>query len=197
MPTLKTADGTPVDVTPPDPDAVNAAFNAAMNDDGPDEQAPPKRQRREPAADGETRPRRGRPPKEEKSRTVTRPAVTLDDDARAQGVAGIAQVVAGIALMGGRASGSSALQADGMVIASAAPQFADACVQIAKVDAAFAARLDKVVGVGPYGALVAVLVTAGLQIARNHKPALQLPGTVDPMELLTAPEHPDTETAAA
>ena len=43
-PTLETADGKPVDVTPVDPDAVNREFAAAMADDGPDTQAPPKRQ---------------------------------------------------------------------------------------------------------------------------------------------------------
>jgi hypothetical protein len=43
MPTLETPEGKPIEVAPADPAAVNAAFAAAMADNGPDEQAPPKR----------------------------------------------------------------------------------------------------------------------------------------------------------
>ena len=39
---------------------------------------------------------------------------------------------------------------------------------------------------GPYAALISVAVSVGTQCARNHKPSLKLPGTVDPAELLKA-----------
>lgn len=42
MPSLATKDGAAVDVTPA-ADVIERQFNAAMNDDGPDRQAPPKR----------------------------------------------------------------------------------------------------------------------------------------------------------
>lgn len=88
MPELTTTDGKPVDVTELDPAAINAKFGAAMNDDGPDEQAPPPRRARpaaEAAAAEAPAKRRGRPPKEDRARTVAQaPAVKDDytDDAR-------------------------------------------------------------------------------------------------------------------
>lgn len=87
MPTVETADGTPVDVTE-QADSINAQFSAAMNDDGPDEQAPPKRQPRSSAAaeaaGSVERPRRGRPPKSEQARVKDSPPPKDDytEDAR-------------------------------------------------------------------------------------------------------------------
>ncbi len=78
-PTLEDADGRPVDVTPPDADTVNAQFSAAMNDDGPDGQAPPKRQPRTEAPQA-AKPRAGRAGKQEKARTADKPAEVIKDD---------------------------------------------------------------------------------------------------------------------
>lgn len=75
MPTLETISGKPVEL---DPDAVNAKFQAAMNDDGPSEQAPPKREPK-PAEEDAPKPRRGRPAKEDKSRTSKAAAPVKDD----------------------------------------------------------------------------------------------------------------------
>jgi hypothetical protein len=200
MPTLETPDGKPVEVTPVDADAVNAQFNAAMNDDGPDEQAPPKRQPK-PSAEVEiAKPRTARPPKAEKARTTSAKAATaLDDGQRANGVKGLAQIGAGITLLLGKATKdrakSDAFKADAVTIASAAGAIADACVQTAKADPKFAAALDKVCNVGPYAALVSVMVGVGSQIARNHKPDLKIPGTTDPAELLKVQD--ETEKVAA
>ena len=76
MPTVETAGGAPVDVTE-QADSINAQFQAAMNDDGPDEQAPPKRQPRSSAAaeaaGSVEKPRRGRPPKGEQARVKDTP----------------------------------------------------------------------------------------------------------------------------
>jgi len=188
MPSLETPDGKPVDVTPVDADAINAQFSAAMASDGPDDQAPPKRQ---PSADAETinasKPRRGRPPKAEQSRTTAvKPVTALDDKTRAEGVKGWAQIGAGIAMMLGKATKNEAYQADAITIASNAEQLADAAIQTAHADAAFAARLDKICAVGPYGALIAVGVGVVSQCVRNHRPAAAIPGTVHPSELLAA-----------
>ncbi len=193
MPTLETADGKPVDVTP-DADAVNAQFAAAMADDGPDEQAPPKRQPR--PADEAPKPKRGRPPKAEQARTTAKAGTVLDDGQRAQGVKGLAQLGAGVALMLGKATGKQAFTADAITIASSADEIADACVQTAKADARFAAALDRVCSAGPYAALVTVGVGLASQIARNHKPSLTIPGTVDPAELLKAQETANVPVAA-
>lgn len=92
MPSLETADGKPVDVTA-EADAINAKFDAAMNDDGPAEQAPPKRQPK-PKAEADTpAPRRGRPPKDEKARTTAAP-VKDDYTQDAQGLVGAVWTVA-------------------------------------------------------------------------------------------------------
>lgn len=195
MPTLETADGKPVITDPASPATVNANFRAVMDDDGPDDKAPPKRADRPPAE----RPKRGRPSNADKARTTAaRPAVSLGDAERAQGVQGFAQIGAGLALMYGKATGKSAYEADAVAIANAAPQFADAAVQIAKADAGFAARLDKVCASGPYAALIAVGVNVTLQCIRNHRPAMVLPGTVHPDDLLNPSEvNPDDQAVPA
>lgn len=78
MPTLETTDGKPVDVTPADAEAVNAKFRAAMDSEGTDEQAPPKRQPKTAGEDTPRAARRTRQPKEDKARTA--PAVPVKDD---------------------------------------------------------------------------------------------------------------------
>lgn len=196
MPTLETTDGKPVDVAPVDPDAVNAAFNAAMNDDGPDEQAPPRRQpKAQEPAQSKPAKRPGRVPKAEQARTTSKASAVLDDGQRASGVKGLVQVAAGGVLLASKAKKSDALRADAVTIASNAEQLADAVVQTAKADAKFAAALDKVLAAGPYAALVSVMVGVGSQIARNHKPELRIPGTVDPAELLKAQNEAEAVNA--
>ena len=196
MPTLETADGKPVDVTPVDPDEVNRAFAAAMAGDGPDEQAPPKRAPRPPADDAAPKRKTARPSKAEQARTAARAATVLDDGQRAAGVQGLVQVGAGLCLIAKRATGKDAFQADAITLASNADQIADACVQTAKADPKFAAALDKVCSAGPYAALISVMVGIGGQLARNHKPGLAIPGTVDPAELLRAQEAAAQPVAA-
>jgi hypothetical protein len=193
MPTLETVDGQPVAV---DPEAVNREFSRAMSSDpGPAEQAPPKRPVAEPEADQPKR-KPGRPPKHEQARTVTRPTITvLTDGERANGVKGLAQVGAGITLLFAKATGKDAFKADAVTIASSAGEIADACVQTAKADPKFAAALDKVCAAGPYAALISVMVGVGSQIARNHKPDLKIPGTVDPAELLKAQNEAELANA--
>lgn len=196
MPTLETTDGKQVDVTPVDPAEVERQFAAAMASDGPDEQAPPRRQPK-PAAEAEApKAKRGRAPKAEQARTITTASTVLDDGQRAQGVKGLAQIGAGIALLFGKATGKDAFKADAVTIASAADEIADACVQTAHADPKFAAALDRVCKTGPYGALIMVGVGVASQCARNHKPDLKIPGTVDPAELLKAQDEAETASAA-
>ena len=197
MPTLETEGGKPVDVGAVDPEEVNREFAAVMAGDGPDEQAPPKRAPKTAAEADTPKPKRGRQPKAEQARTTAKPATVLGDKERAQGVKGWAQITAGIALMFGKATGKDAFKADAVTIASSADEFADAAVQVAHADPKFAAALDKVCAVGPYGALISVGVGVVSQCARNHKPSLKIPGTVDPAELLKAQDEAETEAKVA
>jgi hypothetical protein len=187
MPSLEDTAGAPVDVVPPDESAATAAFTAALNDTGPDDYAPPRRQPRA-KADGDAKPRVSRQPKAEKSRTTAaaKPVAKLDDNARRAGVKGLAQIGAGLALMLGKATKKDAFTADAVTIASAADDIADACVETAQADPKFAAALDKVCAAGPYSALITVGISVMSQCARNHKPSLTIPGTVDPAQLLKA-----------
>lgn len=187
MPSLETPGGKTV---PIDADAVNKAFDQTMNDDPPDQDAPPRRPADPPADEKpkRTRARRPREPKAEKSRTTAAAPRTLTDEQRAEGVKGIYQVFAGLALMYGKGTGNPAYEADAMTLIRDADDTAVAVVSVAQADPQFAARLDKVCGAGPYAAVIVVLTNTTLQIARNHRPTMQLPGTVDPMELLTNPD---------
>lgn len=187
MPSLETPGGKTV---PIDVDAVNKAFDQTMNDDPPEKDAPPKRPADPPAEERpkRTRQRRTREPKAEKSRTTAGASKPLTDEQRAEGVKGIYQVFAGLALMYGKGTGNPAFEADAMTLIRDADDTAAAVVSVAQTDAQFAARLDKVCGAGPYAAVIVVITNTTLQIARNHRPTLQLPGTVDPMELLTDPD---------
>jgi hypothetical protein len=204
MPSLETTDGARVDVVPPDESAATAAFTAALNDIGPDDYAPPKRQPRKTGVESTpvSKPRTSRQTKAEKSRTTAaaKPAAKLDDNARRAGVKGLAQIGAGLALMLGKATKKDAFTADAVTIASAADEIADACAETAQADPKFAAALDKVCAAGPYSALITVGISVMSQCARNHKPSLTIPGTIDPAEMLkaqTEAEAQQNEPAAA
>jgi len=194
VPTLETPDGTPVSVTPADPAEVDRKFAAAMAEDKPDGTAPPKREPG-PAAETAAPKRRGRPPKSERPRIA--PAAPaegpLTDEQRTAGVKGITQIGASIALLAGKATGKDAFKADAVTIASASDDISAAAVQVAHADPKFAVALDKVCQAGPYGALITVMVGVGSQCARNHKPSLKIPGTVDPAELLKAQAELEAE----
>lgn len=185
MADLKTPEGKAVDLDAVKADA-NSAFDAAMAGEAPEVPAPPK-VTRTPKDDARPRTRRV-PSKDEKPRTTAKTPL-LSDEQRAQGVAGLVQVGAGLCLVAKKATGKDAFQADAVTLASNAEQIADACVQTAKNDARFAAALDRVMAVGPYAALVSVMVGVGSQIVRNHRPSLSLPGTVDPAKLIKAQDE--------
>ena len=186
MAELQTTDGDPVEVTRTE---INANFDAAMNDDPPAPAAPPRRQRAaDPPAD---RPKRGRASKDEKPRADAKAAVTLTDEQRLQGARDLAQVTAGVAMVAAKATGNMAFAADAVTIVNHGDALAEACVETAKASPAFAAALDKVCAAGPYAALIGVGVAIVSQMARNHKPSLEIPGTVHPMQLLQPPAAED------
>lgn len=205
MAELTTPDGTPVD---PAAAAVNQEFARAMAADKPEPAAPPKRPDPAPAAAAEAVKRpRGRPRNADRPRVDAKPAAAvLSDDQRAQGVKGIVQIGAGVCLLASRSTATAgpdgkridnpAFKADAITLATAADDLAQAAVDTAKADPRFAALVDKVCAVGPYGALLSAVIGVSGQLVRNHRPAAALPGTVDRMELIRQAEA-ETIPAAA
>lgn len=195
MPELLTPDGEEIEAARAQ---INADFAAVMNDDSPGPAAPPRRQR-SAVADGKPgRARGAKPPRDDRARSAARPAAaSLSDAQRLEGAKGIAQVTAFAALTAAKATGNPAFAADAATIAVHGEALASACVETARTSPAFAAALDKVCAAGPYAALIGVGVTITAQLARNHKPDLVIPGTVDPRELLQAPGAGDQEEPKA
>ncbi len=95
------------------------------------------------------------------------------------GVTGILQIPAFVLASAGRLN--PALEYDGIAVATHTPAIAEALNALALEEPRVAAVLDKVLSVGPYGALLGALVPLAAQIAVNHKkiPAGTL-GTAEP-----------------
>jgi hypothetical protein len=178
---LLTPDGEQVDAAKAE---INASFDAVMNAEAGEAAAPPRRQPQAAAPDS-VKPRRGRPPKDDKARSAPRPPAppALGDDARREGTRGLVQVTAGVAMIAAKATGNPAFAADAITIVNHGDALADACVETARSSPAFAAALDKVCAAGPYAAMIGVGVAIVSQLARNHKPDLAIPGTVPPPQL--------------
>lgn len=200
MPTLETADGKPVDVTLDD---AKAKFSASLNDDGPDEQAPPKRPPRA-AAEEAPKPRRGRTPKEEKSRTAAAPVPEATPEVtakRAENVAETFQIVGGALELIGKSAKSDAFYADGLFLTAAAPKIGEAVAEVARYDPAMARLVDMSGGGGKvtaYAALFACAASLGAQLAANHrllKPGFM--GSVSADEIISALEKPAEDEAEA
>ena len=196
MPDLLTAAGAPVDLAAVKASA-DADFAQAMagtpDDQAADIPAPPARMVRDAGTDDRPR-RRGRPPgsknlpKDDKPRTAAPPRAGLNSDQRREGARGLVQVGAAVCLMWGKATGSVALAADAVTLASSADDLAAAAVATADQDARFAAALDRVCAAGPWAALISAGIGVGTQMVRNHRPSLELPGTVHPADLLKTAE---------
>ena len=183
MAELQTADGEKVEASRA---GINADFDAAMNDDTQATAAPPRKER--PASAAASTPKRRQPRDAAKPRTSPRAAcATLTDEQRHQGAKGLAQVTAGVAMIAAKATGNMAFAADAVTIAESGDALACACVETAKASPAFAAALDKVCAACLYVALIGVGVSIVSQLARNHRPSLAIPGTVDPGQLLAPP----------
>lgn len=84
-----------------------------------------------------------------------------------QGVAGLLQIPAFVLASAGRLN--PALEYDGIAVAAHTPAIAEALHSLAMEEPRVAAVLDKILSVGPYGALLGALVPLAAQIAVNHK----------------------------
>ena len=203
-PTLETPGGRKVDV--PDltdqgaKDRLNAEFERVMTDT-PDDSPP----RRTPTtADGDgaaSRPRTTRAksaaPKETKAtraRTASAPSTASSSAdvraARVEGAKALHAIAAGAAALAGKLTGQSAFLADSLVISAAADDGAQVLADTADADPRFAAVLDRLTAVGPYGALITYGLSLGSQLLRNHKPGLTVPGTVHPSLILATVAPP-------
>ncbi len=99
-----------------------------------------------------------------------------------EAVAGLLQIPAFILASAGRLN--PVLEYDGIAVAVATPNIAEAVNSLAEQEPRVAAVLDKILTVGPYGALLGALVPLAAQIAVNHKkiPAGTM-GTLEPEAL--------------
>jgi hypothetical protein len=173
---LTTEDGAAVDI-----DALTAANQefarsmAAPPADEPQTPAPPRK------VEGATAKRRGRPPggadKARSAKTATAPGTDTRtpqkaSEERAAGIAGLFQIAgAGCLAVGSRSKGSKqgdALICDAVTLAEHGVPIGNACATVAASNPHFAAALDKVLAVGPYGVLVSAVLGVGLQLAANH-----------------------------
>ena len=105
-------------------------------------------------------------PKPARKPTAARARVSTAVDYR-PGIAGLLQVPAAGLAMAGRFKPELAY--DAAAIAVHTPSIADALNTLAQEEPRVAAVLDRVLAIGPYGAIVGVFVTLTAQIAVNHK----------------------------
>ncbi len=84
-------------------------------------------------------------------------------------VQGLLQLPAAALALAGTAKDSDALVADAATLSEYAGPLSQALGDLAESKPEFAAVLDKVLSVGPYGALLAVAVPMVLQVLANHK----------------------------
>lgn len=190
---IETQDGKPLDLDT----AAKAEQDFARAMSTPpdsDEKAPPKRRERaSKTAVAEEKPRVGRSPGRP-SKDAAKAVAGLSHEVRRQGMAGLAQLGAGLCAIVGKSTGQIAYQADAITLASSADDIGEACAQTADQNEQFARVVDKLCAAGPYAALIGVMVGVGSQVARNH--GLEMPGTVPPEKLIEAAVQ-QAEMAAA
>lgn len=121
--------------------------------------------------DGTAAKKRGRQAGSESSgRSISRPkgkAKTAVD--YRPGIHGILQLPVGIMTGIGLATGNDTMLADGTAISLHAPPIAEALNDLAQENAQVAGVLERMMQVGPYGALIAAVMPLCAQIATNHK----------------------------
>lgn len=155
-----TDQSTPVDATPiaTDPPMADPEAPYGRKADG----TPKARPGRKPAdgsAPRQTAPKPGR-------KATTPRARVAAPDYRA-GIAGVLQVPTAALAMAGRFK--PVLAYDAAAIAIHTPSIAEALNTLAQEEPRVAAVLDRVLAIGPYGAIVGVAVALTAQIAVNHK----------------------------
>lgn len=105
-------------------------------------------------------------PKPGRKAPATRARATATPDYRA-GISGVLQVPTAALAMAGRFKPE--LTYDAAAIAVHTPSIAEALNSLAQEEPRVAAVLDRVLAIGPYGAIVGVMITLTAQIAVNHK----------------------------
>lgn len=153
-------------------------------------------------ADGTPRQPPGPKPRRERSAQSRAEPVTAEpvtDSRRAvwqAGLAGYAQMTAGLAVVAYNRSQNDAYLADAAAITLHSPALSGALVAVAEQDPKVARVLDRICAVGPYGALVTAVVGLGAQLAANHgRLADGALGTVPKEQLLAAHEGPAEDDA--
>jgi hypothetical protein len=144
---------------------------------------------RDPAT-GQPRPKPGRKPGSKTRAKPTgpkapprRPAAKQTGPDYRAALEGFFQLPAGILLMLGQRN--IAFRADAAAVLLHGPPIAAGFDQLAREQPAVAALLDRVLQVGPYGAVFMPLFALGLQFAANHKAIpLTVPGVVPPEQLI-------------
>lgn len=128
---------------------------------------------------------RGRPPG-----SATKPKKAPEQKDYRTPLLGIGQLAAAPCLLAGQALKRPEFIADGAAITTHTPPIADAINQLAHDDPQVAAILDRLLVIGPYGALLAAIMPLVAQIVTNHRkevlPVTQAFGAVDPDVLISA-----------
>jgi hypothetical protein len=175
-----------------------ASMAAPPAPNGHEPSAPPARDPEAPygrRADGTPKAKPGakrRASEAEAPRTgpIPGPALAPTRQAREKALGGLLQVAAMPCLA------VPSLRADAGALSIHGPGIVSAAAEAAEADPRFAALVDRLTVIGPYGALVAATVPLAAQLIRNHF-ALPIPGTEDPAELRTAIEGQLAERAEA
>lgn len=126
------------------------------------------------------------PPARASKSASSRGANGRNEDQYKRGVLGLLQIPA--FALGVAARVKPVLGLDATALTIHGPGLATAIAQTAMDDERFAAILDRVLAVGPYGALLGAMVPLAMQIACNHGAIPPTPelGVLSPAELLRA-----------
>jgi hypothetical protein len=167
-----------IDVEPPTPESPEPRIPEQVDPEAPFGRSPTGKPYRQPkeereaigrklaaarAAKSSTTRKPTTPPR--KSGATSRSSTPIVTDYRPS-LTALLQIPIGILGVLGRRN--EAFAYDGAALHIHGPGLIQAVQETAEQDARVAALLDRVVSVGPYGALVAALVPIALQIAHNH-----------------------------
>jgi hypothetical protein len=115
---------------------------------------------------GNAIPRVNRPTNNRPGKPGPKPKQSHGTDYRA-GITGLLQIPSAMLGMLGQRDETFAL--DGAALSMHSPALAEALNDLAQDNIAVAAALDRILAVGPYGAILGALMPLAFQIAANHK----------------------------
>lgn len=186
------------------PSSVEARPGTLSTTPPPD--LPPVEPRPEPAAETAPKPPKGRPTTragrraqsaakraQQATKAETTPKASSKPPPRRESLerrigGAIASMGTGIAVAGA-ATGSEAVQADGLLVVQAAPNIAAALDKLAKDNPAVAVTLERMLTAGAWSGVIAAVTPVALGIAANHG-ALPRP-LLDALGAGQAPPAPD------